>query len=379
MKDHLRLTKGSGFDRKHPADHVEWTRIENENFLVRVPRSGPAEEDLDEEEVAEMLERKHASQKKHYETHRDTILPVQRKRQKVARERAKLCNQVGKIADEAIAAVLNTETALNEAISQAMLNRKFICSLFARPKSLTEFAQLDEPVALQRFPRMIAYLLPPQSIPSILESAPGDIIINILPNQSHFRKASSLVHTDKRPGSTDYFKYLSEAWRQWKPYFHNYSALEVESGSEATTEALDLSAGELDGEVAGEVVLDESLKKEIGNLSLWNGEAEESEFRAKGQSYARLVDMYWAYHVAAADALEELYPKQISPWTLVSTFEDLDDAERAAAKIRIDTSAVKAEGVDSMIKAAIEGDGAVQKKRGRKRKQPVEPSESEDV
>jgi len=119
LKDHLRLTKGSGFDRKHPLDHEEWTRIDNENFLARVPRSGLAEEDLDEEEVAELCERKHESQKKHYETHKDTILSVQRKRQKVARKRAKLCNQVGKIADEAIAVVLNTETALNEVMSQA--------------------------------------------------------------------------------------------------------------------------------------------------------------------------------------------------------------------------------------------------------------------
>src|SRR5277367_200458 len=131
-----------------------------------------------------------------------------------------------------------------------------------------------------------------------------------------------------------------------------------------------LSLGEMDGEVVGEVILDEGLKKELAILTLWDGDEEEAIFRAKGQSYGRLTDMYWAYHLALADTLEALNPKQISPWSLESAFQKLEKAEHVVQELKIDTSAVKAEGVDNMIKEAIEGEGAVQKKRGRKRKHP---------
>jgi len=373
LKNHLRIILGSGGDKRHPLEHEEWTKITSENFLARVPRLG--DKDTDEEE--DQTERRHASQRKHYDRHKEVILPMQRTRQKVARQRAKLCNQVGEIADKAITAVLKSENALNDVLHQAMLNRKFICTLFTRPKSLTEFAYLDQPVSLQRFPRMIAYLLPSDIIPPIIDATPGDILINVLPNQSHFRKASILVHADKGPGGGDFFKFLSEGWRMWKPYFHNYVAFVAGSESEVTTEAMDLSSGEMDREVEGEVVLDEAMQKEVATLTLWDGEQEEAVFRGKGESYGRLADMYWAYHIACADALETLYPKQISPWSLELAFQDLEEAERKAKDIEIDTSAVKAEEVGSLIKEAIEGEGAQPKKRGRKRKHPVDPDSSD--
>ena len=98
----------------------------------------------------------------------------------------------------------------------------------------------------------------------------------------------------------------------WKPYFHNYVAHVAGSESE-TTEAMDLSSGEMDREVEGEVVLDEAMQKEVATFTLWHGEHKESVFRGKGESYDRLANMYWAYDVAYADALEALYPKQMSP------------------------------------------------------------------
>jgi len=59
------------------------------------------------------------------------------------------------------------------------------------------------------------------------------------------------------------------------------------------------------------------------------------------------------------------------------TFQDLDEVERKAREIEIDTSAVKAEEVGSMIKEAIKGEGAQPKTRGRKRKHPVDPNSSD--
>jgi len=354
------------------VEYEEWTKITSEKFLARVPRLG--DKDMDEEE--DRTERRHVSQRKHYDKNKDVILPVQRTRQKVARQSAKLCNRVGEIADKAITAVLNMENALNDVLNQAMLNRKFVCTLFTRPKSLIEFAHLDQPVSLQRFPRMIAYLLPSDTIPLIIDATPGDVLINVLPNQSHFRKASILIHADKHPEGGDFFKFLSEGWRMWKPYFHNYVTHIAGSESE-TTEAMDLSSGEMDREVESEVVLDEAMQKEVVTLTLWHGEHEELVFRGKGESYDRLANMYWAYHIACADALEALYPKQMSPWSLELVFQDLDEAEHKAKEIEIDTSAVKAEEVGSMIKEAIEGEGAQPKKRGRKRKHPVDPDSSD--
>src|SRR5277367_937235 len=127
-----------------------------------------------------------------------------------------------------------------------MLHRKFVLSPFTPPTSLTDFAHLDRPVTLQRFPCMIAYLLPSDSLPPVFDAAPGTPLISILPNHSHFRKASALVHTDKHSGSGDYFKCLSEGWRLWKPYFHNYSTLETESESDTTMEAMYMSSREMD-------------------------------------------------------------------------------------------------------------------------------------
>ena len=124
-------------------------------------------------------------------------------------------------------------------------------------------------------------------------------------------------------------------------------------------------------------MLNEAMQKEVATLTLWHGEHEELVFRGKGESYNGLVNMYWAYHVACADVLEALYPKQMSPWSLELVFQDLDEAEHKAKEIEIDTSAVKAEEVGSMIKEAIEGEGAQPKKRGRKRKHPVDPDSSD--
>ena len=206
LKNYLRIILGSSSDKRHPVEHEEWTKITSENFLARVPRLG--DKDTDEEE--DRTERKHASQRKHYDKNKDIILPVQWTRQKVARQRAKLCNRVGEIADKAITAVLNTKNALNDVLNQARLNRKFVCTLFTRPKSLLEFAHLDQPVSLQWFPHMIAYLLPSDTIPSIIDATPGDVLINVLPNQSHFRKASIFIHADKHPEGGDFLKFLSK-------------------------------------------------------------------------------------------------------------------------------------------------------------------------
>jgi len=192
-----------------------------------------------------------------------------------------------------------------------MLNRKFVCTLFTRPKSLTEFAHLDQPIFLQWFPHMITYLLPFNTIPSIIDAAPSDVLINVLLNQSHFCKTSIFIHADKHPEGGDFLKLLSEGWRIWNPYFHNYVAHIAGSESE-TTEVIDLSSKEMDWKVEGEVVLNEAMQKEVATLTLWHGEHEELVFRGKGESYNGLVNMYWAYHATCADGLEAFVRKIIS-------------------------------------------------------------------
>jgi len=113
LKNHLRIILCSSGDKCHSVEHEEWTKITSENFLTRVPRLG--DKDTDEEE--DQTERRHASQRKHYDRNKNVILPVQRTRQKFARQRAKLCNQVGEIADKAITAVLNMENTLNNVLN----------------------------------------------------------------------------------------------------------------------------------------------------------------------------------------------------------------------------------------------------------------------
>lgn len=316
--------------------------------------------------VRGLEERKHASQKRHYEKNRETILAKQKTRQQLFRKRVKLVKDVGQFADKARHTIVNARTALNDLKLQAGNNHKFIGSLFKRPQSLESFANLEEPLSVERYPRIISYLLPSSSLPQPVEPDPRSLLLDLLPNQYHFRLASQLTHSDKVDADkSQYFKYLSEGWSLWKPYFEKFAGSPngeydgAADGCGGVVEAEEEDIPDSEG-----VVLDERLRRELSTITVADLCEDEDTFRSKGESYNTLADMYWAYYGAFTASLGLM--DYMSPWTLTAVFDELDKAQQVAEALHLDSSLVDGDDMKTLIKEALED--PVKGKTGRRKK-----------
>lgn len=399
MKNHLRLLKGSGGDWEHPPDHPEWQRMESTNFLIRYTRSKTAPQEIKDE-------RKREAWRRHYAKNKHNLLALAKTRRQSNRNKFDIVDRVGEYAKKAKGNLISLASAMENIEAHAAYNKNFVRSIFLPPPTLDEFAHLDEPVSIDRYPRMVVYLLGARSLPSILLAIPGETrILDVLPNQSCFRKASNTCHTDKHGGSAKYIQYLTEGWNLWKPYFHNYSTRRcVESsgrgigtGTEAGTQTRwDMSSASEspdfqteDGDIGqdsrsmndqiqgtmnsadgdGEELqfdegFDEKITKEIATLTVVGGEEEEDALRAKGEVYNTLADMYWSYTQAYTDILKVMDATAMPAIKLHLAYQDEKDGEELP---RIDPTLVGGD-VDGVIQEALQA--KVKGKRGRKRKQP---------
>jgi hypothetical protein len=400
MKNHLRLLKGSGGDWEHPPDHPEWQRMESINFLVRYTRSKTAPQEIKDE-------RKREAWIRHYAKNKHNLLALAKTRRQSDRNKVDIVDRVGEYAKKAKGNLVSLASAMETIEAHAAYNKNFVRSIFLPPPALDEFAHLDEPVSVDRYPRMVVYLLGARSLPSILQAIPGETrILDVLPNQSCFHRASNTCHTDKHGGSAKYIQYLTEGWNLWKPYFHNYSARRrVEScgrGSGMGTEVETQTRGNISSEVEstdsqredGDIGqdsrsmndqmqgamnsadgdgdelqfdegLDEKFAEEIVTLTVVGGEEEEDALRAKGEVYNTLADMYWAYTQAYTDILKVMDATAMPAIKLHLAYQD----EKNGGELpRIDPTLVGGDS-DVVIQEALQA--KVKGKRGRKHKQPV--------
>jgi len=117
-------------------------------------------------------------------------------------------------------------------------------------------------IAIDTFPRFVAYFLRPSQLPSVTSNKP---IVNLLPGRKNYYTISRFLHPDKHPDPTslEMMQLLTPAFnKHWDP-----------------------------------IIRDPELKTEM----LWNDGCEE-EFRGRGRKFGRIADMYKAYIEACADA-----------------------------------------------------------------------------
>jgi len=112
--------------------------------------------------------------------------------------------------------------------------------------------------------------------------------------------------------------------------------------------------------------LDEKFAEELVTLTVLGQEEEEEDaFRAKGELYNTLADMYWAYTQAYTDILKVMDATGMPAIKLHLAYQDEKDVGDLP---RIDPTLVGGDS-DGVIQEALQA--KVKGKRGRKRKQPV--------
>src|ERR1700685_355797 len=297
LKRHLRDIRGCGFDTVHYQGHPEWQKLDDMQFLHKHtrPKGMPN---------TERVQRRALTNKRHYDAHKEEIRVKSKQRREKINDTLQVTKSLG--------------TVTQSLLSVGDTPRHLLLDLYGSsdPLQFDKFVNVDGPVDMSTFPRIVLYHLPQHLTPNVHGAVPGETrILDAVPGATHYRKTSNLLHPDKN-GPAKAQSLLNAAYDLWRPILEDPELADVKVHS--------------------------------------TDEAAVNAFIRNGASYQALSQMYFSTYIAMGQVIKLLLPSNLSVESLRLLVEAEEERKRLAEE----------EDVDHLIMKALEAPAVENMSRG---------------